>query len=61
MILIVGFRVPMPGCYFETLGRNAYFLFCVQPALLKYVLSIQVIVIIILLDKEQTKNNVALA
>jgi len=40
--LIVGFRVPMPRCYFETLGLKANFVF--------YVLSI------ILLDKEHTKN-----
>ena len=32
-VLIVGFRVPMPGCYFETLGLKADFVYCVQPAL----------------------------
>ena len=24
-MLIVGFRVPMPGCYFETLGTESRF------------------------------------
>ena len=61
-LLIVGFRVPMSGCYFETLGLKADFVFCIQPAqcarLLKHELSIRVMVIIILLDKEHTKNMV---
>ena len=32
-LLIVGFRVPMPGCYLETLELKADFVVCVQPAL----------------------------
>ena len=65
-LLIVGFRVPMPGCYFETLGLKADFVFCGEPALcvrtpIKHVLSIRVIVIIILLDKEHTKNKPGVA
>ena len=54
----------MSGCYFETQGLKADFVFCVQPAqcarLLKRVHSILVTVIIILLDKEHTENNFCL-
>ena len=28
-MLIVGFRVPMPGCYCDALGLKADFVFCV--------------------------------
>ena len=31
-MLMVGFRVPMRGYYFETLGLKADFVLCVQPA-----------------------------
>ena len=69
-MLIVGFRVPMPSCYFETLGLKTDFVFCLRVVyktrnlknhvcarLLKHVLSIRVIIIIILFDKEHTKNT----
>ena len=65
LLLVVGCRVPIPGCYVDTLGLKADFVFCVQPALcvcarIKHAIYIRVIVIIIPLNKEHTKNMVSL-